>query len=566
MSIQAFTSGTALVCILTEPLARWTQSYDPAHHWLLSAVWAAVPLCVLLLTMGVFRIKGHLAALAGLFTAFLIAVGMFHLPIKMSLLATGYGAAYGLFPIAWIVFPVLFLYQLTHRSGSFTLLQQSLVGVTQDSRLQLLLIAFAFGAFFEGSAGFGTPVAICATILIGLGFPPLQAAGLSLLANTAPVAFGGLGIPMVALHGITGLDTLLLSRVAARMIAPFCILVPFWLICAYAGWAAMLEIWPAILVAGGVYSLTLLLVATLHGPWLVDIFSSSFTIIALLVLLRVWKPRRSLSPTLQVISPTARTSIKRQDGFLRQAIMPWAILSLFIVLWGLPKWSQWLDSVSSIRIPVTGLHQVVWRMPPAVPAPVAESAVFNFNWLSATGTGIFIAAIVAGFAMGIRPSVIVRTCGETFVSMRFTFITIAALMALGFVTRYAGMDATLGLAFARTGHLYPFFGTLIGWIGTASTGSDTSSNVLFGSLQKLTAQQLGISAYLMAAANSAGGVMGKMIAPQSIVVATTATDHYGKEGTLLRFVILHSLALACLAGLLVLLYTSVPAITNLVLR
>jgi lactate permease len=516
--------------------------------------------------MGVFRVKGHLAALAGLATAFLIAIGIFHLPVKMGLLATGYGAAYGLFPIAWIVFPVLFLYQLTHRSGSFILLQQSLVGVTQDSRLQLLLIAFAFGAFFEGSAGFGTPVAICATILIGLGFPPLQAAGLSLLANTAPVAFGGLGIPMVALHGITGLDTLLLSRVAARMIAPFCILVPFWLICTYAGWAAMVEIWPAILVAGGVYSVTLLLVATLHGPWLVDIFSSSFTIVALLLLLRVWKPKRILDPTLNVVPPVTRTAAKRQDGFLKQAILPWAILSLFIVLWGLPKWSQWLDSMTSVHIVISGLHQSVLRMPPAVPTPIAESAIFNFNWLSATGTGIFIAAIVAGFAMGIRPGVIAKTCGETFISMRFTFITIAALMALGFVTRYAGMDATLGLAFARTGKLYPFFGTLIGWIGTASTGSDTSSNVLFGSLQKLTAQQLGISAYLMAAANSAGGVMGKMIAPQSIVVATTATDHYGKEGTLLRFVILHSLALACLAGLLVLLYTSVPVITNLVLR
>lgn len=484
----------------------------------------------------------------------------------MGLLATAYGAAYGLFPIAWIVFPVLFLYQLTHRSGSFTLLQQSLIGVTQDSRLQLLLIAFAFGAFFEGSAGFGTPVAICATILIGIGFSPLQAAGLSLLANTAPVAFGGLGIPMVALHGITGLDTLLLSRVAARMIAPFCVLVPFWLICAYAGWAAMLEIWPAILVAGGVYSLTLLLVATLHGPWLVDIFSSSFTIIALLVLLRFWKPKRSLSPTLQVIREDAHTAVHQQDGFLKQAILPWAILSLFIIVWGLPKWSQWLDSISSIHIVVTGLHQAVLRMPPAVPTPTAESAIFNLNWLSATGTGIFIAAIVAGFAMGSRPAVLLKTCAETFVSMRFTFITIAALMALGFVTRYAGMDATLGLAFARTGRLYPFFGTLIGWIGTASTGSDTSSNVLFGSLQKLTAQQLGISAYLMAAANSAGGVMGKMIAPQSIVVATTATDQYGKEGSLLRFVILHSLGLACLAGLLVLLYTSVPEITQLVLR
>lgn len=554
------------MCVFVEPAIKWAQSYDPAHHWLLSAAWAALPLCVLLVTMGVFRIKGHLAALAGLATAFLLAVSVFHLPLKMGLLATVYGAAYGLFPIAWIVFPVLFLYQLTHRTGSFTLLQQSLIGVTQDSRLQLLLIAFAFGAFFEGSAGFGTPVAICATILIGIGFSPLQAAGLSLLANTAPVAFGGLGIPMVALHGITGLDTLLLSRVVARMIAPFCILVPFWLICAYAGWAAMLEIWPAILVPGGVYSLTLLLVATLHGPWLVDIFSSSFTIIALLVLLRFWKPKRALSPTLQVIEDDAHVAARQQDGFLKQAILPWAILSVFIIVWGLPKWSQWLDSISSIHIVVTGLHQAVLRMPPAVPSPTPESAIFNFNWLSATGTGIFIAAIVAGFAMKTRPAVLVKTCAETFVSMRFTFITIAALMALGFVTRYAGMDATLGLAFARTGHLYPFFGTLIGWIGTASTGSDTSSNVLFGSLQKLTAQQLGISAYLMAAANSAGGVMGKMIAPQSIVVATTATDQYGKEGSLLRFVILHSIGLACLAGLLVLLYTSVPAINQLVLR
>jgi lactate permease len=566
MSIQVPFSDTALVCLLFEPVTKWAQSYDPAHHWLLSAAWSALPLCVLLVTMGVFRVKGHLAAVAGLVTGILIAIGIFHLPIGMGLLAAGYGAAYGLFPIAWIVFPVLFLYQLTHQSGSFVLLQKSLTGVTADSRLQLLLIAFAFGAFFEGSAGFGTPVAICATILIGLGFPPLQAAGLSLLANTAPVAFGGLGIPMVALHGITDLDTLLLSRVVARIIAPFCVIVPFWLICAYAGWAAMLEIWPAILVAGGVYSLTLLLVATFHGPWLVDIFSSAFTIFALLLLLRVWKPRRILSPTLQPVTQVPQKAAERQEGFLRQAILPWAILSLFIVLWGLPAWSRWLDKISSIKIPIQGLHGLVMRMPPAVPSPTTESAIFNFNWLSATGTGIFIAAIVAGFAMGIKPRVMAKTCGETFISMRFTFITIAALMALGFVTRYAGMDATLGLAFARTGKLYPFFGTLIGWIGTASTGSDTSSNVLFGSLQKLTAQQLGISAYLMAAANSAGGVMGKMIAPQSIVVATTATDHYGKEGTLLRFVILHSIALACLAGLLVLLYASVPAITNLILR
>ncbi len=560
-------SGPAFLCAMVTPQSQWLQSYDPAHHWLLSALWAALPLAVLLVTMGVFRVKGHLAALAGLATAFLIAIGIFHLPLKLGAVATVYGASYGLFPIAWIVFPVLFLYHLTHHSGSFTLLQKSLVGVTQDSRLQLLLIAFAFGAFFEGSAGFGTPVAICGTILIGLGFPPLQAAGLSLLANTAPVAFGGLGIPMVAMHGITGLDTLLLSRVVARMIAPFCVLVPFWLIWAYAGFGAMLEIWPAILVAGGTYGLTLLLVATLHGPWLVDIFSSSLTILALLLLFRFWKPKRILSPTLEVITETARPEEhQKEEGFVKRAILPWAILSLCIVLWGLPAWSRWLDSFSGFRIVIPWLHQTVVRVPPAVPTRVAEAAIFNFNWLSATGTGIFIAAIIAGFAMGIKPRVMAKTCLDTFITMRFTFITIAALMALGFITRYAGMDATLGLAFARTGKFYPFFGTLIGWIGTASTGSDTSSNVLFGSLQKLTAIQLGISPYLMAAANSTGGVMGKMIAPQSIVVATTSTGHYGKEGTLLRFVIVHSFALACMAGILVLLYTVVPPITDLMLR
>jgi len=516
--------------------------------------------------MGGLRVKGHLAALAGLATALAVAFGIFHVPAKFGFLATVYGAAYGLFPICWIVFPVLFLYQMTHRAGRFTLLQQSLVSVTQDSRLQLLLIAFAFGAFFEGSAGFGTPVAVCGTLLIGLGFRPLQAAALSLLANTAPVAFGGLGIPIVALHGVTGLDTLLLSRVIARMIAPFCLLIPFWLIWAYAGFAAMLEIWPAIVVAGGTYGFTLLLVATFHGPWLVDIFSSTFTILALVLFFRVWKPKRMLNAKLEPIAETPRLISENQTGTLLRTALPWLILSGFVILWGIPQISHTLDSIGTVRIPVAGLHQAVLRMPPAVSTPVAEPAIFNFNWLSATGTGIFFSAIVAGLAMGLKPRAMAQALIETFISMRFTFITIAALMAIGFVTRYSGMDATLGLAFARTGVFYPFFGTLIGWLGTASTGSDTSSNVLFGSLQKLTAQQLGISPYLMASANSAGGVMGKMIAPQSLVVATTATDNYGNEGTLLRLVLVYSFALACLMGLLVSLMSYVPALRNLGLR
>ena len=545
---------------------HWPQSYDPVHAWLFSAALAALPLLVLLIAMAGLRIKGHIAALAGLTTALAIALVIFHMPVRLALLATGYGAAYGLFPICWIILPVLFLYQLTVRSGRFAQLQDCLTGVTPDGRLQLLLIAFAFGAFFEGAAGFGTPVAVCASILIGLGFPPLQAAGLGLLANTAPVAFGALGIPIIALHGVTGLDTLLLARVIGRLLAPFCVLVPFWLIWAFAGFGAMLEVWPAILIAGGTYGATLLLVSTFHGPWLADISASVVSMASLIVFFRVWKPKRILSATCRDVTDQTRQLNTNGGRTILRAALPWIVLTLCVVLWGLPRFSQWIDSATTIKIPVNGLDQVVLRMPPAAPAPAAEAAVFTFNWLSATGTGIFVAAILAGLLMGMRPRAIAHIFLETMVSVRFTLVTIAALMAIGFITRYCGMDATLGLAFARTGIFYPFFGTLIGWIGTASTGSDTSSNVLFGSLQKLTAQQLHISPYLMASANSSGGVMGKMVAPQSIVVATTATKRYGSEGNILRFVLVHSIALACLVGLLVSMIAYWPALSRLIVR
>src|SRR6266702_1256917 len=521
---SVFTSGNPLHALagimpsqapqITSP---WPQSYDPAHHWLLSAMVAALPLVVLLVAMAGLRIKGHLAALAGLATALTIALGVFHMPARLALLATGLGAGYGLFLFCWIVFPVLFRYHLTVRSGRFTLLQECMIGITEDSRLQLLLIAFALGTFFEGAGGFGTPVAVCGTILIGLGFRPLHAAGLALLANTAPVAFGSIGIPIIALHGVTGLDTLLL-------------------------------------------------VSSLHGPWLVDLAASSISICALIGFIRVWKPKRILDPGLRDITHNSRRARTGPDGMVLRAAAPWIILMLCVVLWGTPRLTQWIDAATSVRIPVAGLHQMVLRMPPAVPAPAAEAAIFNLNWLSATGTGIFVAAVLAGLFMGLRPRAIAHTFWHTVVAIRFTLVTIAALMAIGFITRYCGMDATLGLAFARTGVFYPFFGTLIGWLGTASTGSDTSSNVLFGSLQKLTAQQLGISPYLMTSANSTGGVMGKMVAPQSIVVATTATETYGSEGNLLRFVLLHSIALACLMGLMVSLLAYWPALNRLVLR
>jgi lactate permease len=546
--------------------APWPQSYDPAHSWLLSAALAALPLLVLLVAMAGLRIKGHIAALTGLATALAVALIIFHMPPRLALLATGLGAAYGLFPICWIVVPVLFLYQLTVRTGRFAQLQDCLVGVTPDGRLQLLLIAFSFGAFFEGAAGFGTPVAVCGTILIGLGFPPLQAAGFALLANTAPVAFGALGTPIVALHGITGLDTLLLARVIGRILTPFCIIVPFWLVWAFAGFGAMLEVWPAILVAGVTFGATQLIVATLHGPWLVDITASVISMCILIAFLRIWKPKRTLNPSRKDVTHETQPINTNTTKTILRAALPWIVLTLCVVLWGMPRLSQAIDSATTVKLPINGLHQEVLRMPPAVPAPTAEAAVFNFNWLSATGTGIFIAAVLSGLLMGMRLRAIAHVFLETMITVRFTLVTIAALMAIGFITRYCGMDATLGLAFARTGAFYPFFGTLIGWIGTASTGSDTSSNVLFGSLQKLTAQQLNISPYLMTSANSAGGVMGKMVAPQSIVVATTATESYGSEGNILRFVFLHSLALACLVGVLVSMIAYWPALTKIILR
>ncbi len=346
----------------------------------------------------------------------------------------------------------------------------------------MLLIAFALGAFFEGTSGFGTPVAVCAAILISLGFKPLQAAGLSLLANTAPVAFGATGIPLVALHGVTGLDLLGLSHTTALILLPFDVLIPFWLIWAFAGFAAMLEVWPAILVAGVTFGAAQYLMATYSGPWLVAIVAAATTIVALLAFLRFWQPRRILDVDLKDITGQTRQHHGHSAAAIFNAWLPWLVLSLTVFLWGLPRISAWMDARSTIKIPVIGLHNAIQRVPPVVAAATKEAAVFNFNWLTATGTAVLLAALVAGLLMGLSPRTLAAAFAQTIFKIRYTFVTIAAMMAVGYITRYCGLDATLGLAFARTGALYPFFGTLIGWLGTASTGSDTSSNVLFGSL------------------------------------------------------------------------------------
>jgi len=559
-------SGAVYLFRTNPATGKWAQTYDPTGRWWLSTIAAALPVFVLLGAMAILRLKAHIAAAIGLLTALAVAIAVYHMPLRLALTTTAYGAGYGLFPICWIILPVIFLYRLTVKTGRFQALQHSLTSITDDGRLQLLLIAFALGAFIEGAGGFGAPVAVCGAILISLGFRPIQAAGLSLIANTAPVAFGSLGIPIVALHGVTGQDVLLLSKVIAVILVPFCVLIPFWLVWIYAGFRGMLEVWPALLVAGGTFGLTQLLMGALVGPGLVDIAAATATMFALLLFFRFWKPKRVQNAVGEDITAKVRTRTGQGAGATFRAWLPWLTLSVLVFAWGIPRFSQWMDARTSVSIPVVGLHNIVQRVPPVAAAPTAEAAIFNLNWLAASGTGILVAAILAGFLMGLGPISLARAFVHTVFSVRFTMMTIAAMLALGFVMRYCGLDATLGLAFARTGVLYPFFGTLIGWVGTATTGSDTASNVVFGSLQQVTARQIGVSPLLMASANSAGGVMGKMIAAPSIVVASTATESYGQEGTILRFVFWHSLALAALVGVFVLIMAYGAPFAGLVAR
>ena len=554
----------------------WSQVYDPLSNSLLSTALAALPIVVLLGSLGVFRVRALYAALMGLTTSIVVAVAIFRMPPAMTVASAVYGAAYGLFPIGWIVVNVIFLYQLTNDCGLFEKLRHSITGLTEDRRLQLLLVAFSFGAFIEGACGFGTPVAVTGAILIGLGFTPLSASGLSLIANTAPVAFGALGAPLIGLQGVTGLDLKALSAMVGRQLPFFSLLVPFWLIWAFAGFRGMFEIWPAILVAGAAFAIPQFLVSNFHGPWLVDVVASGVSIAALALFLKFWQPKKiwrasgdlateaqshgdNLGQKSEVTAQTVESRSIANSASLSLCVnylrpwMPWIILSIVVFVWGLPQTKAFLDAIAFPKIPVYALNKLVLRVPPVVTQPTAEGAVFNFNFLSASGSGILLASIIAGFAMGYSVRGLLRVYWRTLKVVRNSLLTIAVMMAIGFTTRYSGTDATLGLAFAKTGWFYPFFGTMLGWLGVALTGSDTSSNVLFGNLQKITATQVGLSPILMGAANSSGGVMGKMIDAQSIVVASTATRWYGHEGDILRYVFFHSLALAGLVGLLVML-------------
>ncbi len=539
----------------------WNQVYNPFNNAVLSTLAAAIPVVILLALIASNKVKVHLAAIIALIAANLVAIYIFTMPADLSLRASLLGIVTGFFPIGWIVLNVIFLYRLTVEKGVFETLQNTIGGVTRDRRLQILLIAFSFGAFFEGASGFGTPVAVTAAILIGLGFSPLAASGLSLIANTAPVAYGALGTPIAGLSSVTGIDPFLLGAMVGRQLPFFSLIIPFWVVWAFAGYKGMKEVWPAILVTGVSFAIPQFLISNYINPWIVDIGASLISMACLIGFLRIWQPKVIWTSTALRIrddsasqAPAVKMSKKEPTrAEVWASLTPWIIVCAVLLLWGTDWFKGMVNPWATWSYPVPGLNEQIMKVAPIAATPTPEKAVFAFTWLSYTGSGMLIAAIISGFLMGYTPLELIRSYGRTLKLCSYSLITISAMLAIGTLTRLSGIDATLGLAFATTGVLYPFFGTLLGWLGVALTGSDTASNVLFGNLQKITSEQLGLSPILMGAANSSGGVMGKMIDAQSIVVASTATNWYGHEGTILRFVFKHSIVLACLVGILVML-------------
>ncbi len=486
-----------------------------------------------------------------------------------------YGSAYGLLKIVWIVIAAVFLYDISVETGQFEIMKQSVAAITPDRRLQLLLVAFCFGAFIEGCAGFGAPVAIAGAFMIGLGFKPFHAAALNLIANTAPVAWGAIGTPVHALASVTALNESDLSAMIGRILPITAVIVPFWLVRAMVSWSETWEVFPAILVVGLSFAGTQFFWANYMDSNLVDIAAGVVSLIATMLFLRVWKPKRIWrfeGEREEDAAKVARNEVAKHytAGQIAKAWLPFAILSLFVLAWGLPSIKLAMNKATTPAFTVVMpdgknrpgpagwdwpyLHAKVFRTAPVVAKPAAEAARFDFNWLTATGTGCFLAALVSGLILGLSPGKILKIFGGTLFRLRFAIVAMTCMLGLGYVTRYSGMDAVLGLAFTRTGWFFPFFGAFIGWLGVALTGSDTSSNVLFGGLQKITAQQLNLSPILMCATNSAGGVMGKMIDAQSICIATAATNQVGQEGSIFRFVFWHSVALASIVGVIVMLY------------
>ncbi|WP_029459010.1 L-lactate permease [Solidesulfovibrio alcoholivorans] len=532
----------------------WVQQYQPLGSYGLSALVAGIPLYMLFYMLAVKRMAGHKAAFAATLAAVILAIAAWGMPVGLALDATLYGAAIGIFPIIWIVITAIWVYNMTVESGEFNIIKNSLAQITDDRRLQAIFIAFAFGSFIEGTAGFGTPVAITAAMLVGLGFNPLYASGICLIANTAPVAFGAIGIPIVVAAQVSGLDMMKISAICGRQLPFLSVIVPLWLSVTMCGFKRTTEILPAVLIAGVCFAGSQFLISNFVGPYLPDIISAVVTIIGLGAFLKVWKPKNIWHFPDEPPASQRVVESEYSGGEILRAWMPYIILAIMVFLWGIKPVQNVLNAIFAPTLDWPGLHNVVVKAAPIVAKDTPYAAQFKFNFLSTPGTAILIAGLLSVIFMPKYSYDKAIPClFRTIKQLKWPIVTIALILGLAYIMNYSGMSSSMGLAFTATGALFPFFAPILGWLGVFLTGSDTSSNALFGSLQKTTAQQIGVDPHLTVAANSSGGVTGKMISPQSISVATAASNMVGKEGDIFRFTLPHSLAMLCFVAVLTLL-------------
>ncbi|WP_448204628.1 L-lactate permease [Azospirillum sp. sgz302134] len=549
-------------------MQTWTQVYDPAGNLWLSALVAALPIIFFFVALTILRMKGHVAGTITVAISLAVAILFYKMPVGMALGSAVYGFLYGLWPIAWIIVAAVFLYKITVKTGQFEIIRSSVVSITEDQRLQMLMVGFSFGAFLEGAAGFGAPVAITAALLVGLGFNPLYAAGLCLIANTAPVAFGAMGIPIIVAGQVTGLDPFRIGAMAGRQLPLLSVFVPFWIIMIMDGWKGIRETWPAILVAGGTFAVTQYFTANFIGPELPDITSALVSLICITVFLKVWKPkaifRFSHSPLATPVPQSAGAMAVGQFGDAKRtytageiikAWSPFVILTVIVTIWSLKpfkalfaKGGALADTV--LYFPITGLDKLVLKAAPIVATPKPIEAVYKLDLLSATGTAILISALISMIMLKMRPAEGLKTFAETVNELKRPIYSIGMVLAFAFIANYSGLSSTLALLLAGTGAAFPFFSPILGWLGVFLTGSDTSSNALFCGLQATTAQQVGVSDVLLVAANTTGGVTGKMISPQSIAVACAAVGLIGRESELFRFTVKHSLFFVAIIGII----------------
>ena len=537
----------------------WSQNYDPAGNVWVSALVALIPILFFFIALTKLRLKGYVAGTITVALSLAVALFFYKMPVANALAAAVYGFFYGLWPIAWIIVAAVFLYKVSVKTGQFDIIRSSILSVTEDQRLQLILVGFCFGAFLEGAAGFGAPVAITAALLVGLGFRPLYAAGLCLIGNTAPVAFGAMGIPVIVAGQVSNIDPMLISQMAGRQLPFMTIIVLFWLMAIMDGWRGVKETWPAVLVGGGSFAIGQFLTANYVGPELPDITSAIFALVTLTTFLKFWQPKHIFRFAPEAGAPAPKVSasapVKLTTGMVLKAWSPFIVLTVMVTVWSVKPFKALFaaggplaGTVINLQVPM--LHNIVQKVAPIVSTPTPYGAVYSFNWLSATGTAILIAAIISIIILRLKPSVAVQTLGETFKELALPIYSIGMVLAFAFIANYSGLSTTLALALAHTGKAFAFFSPFLGWLGVFLTGSDTSANALFGALQATTAAQLGLPEVLTVTANTTGGVTGKMISPQSIAIACAAVGLAGKESDLFRFTVKHSLAFLVIIGII----------------